>query len=92
MPSVQVDKAWKLFIGFNYKAIIADIDKSRYGSTEETESRFGAVVEWEGQTDAGEEYRLFLFFGFFSFGYRKEILLLNRKEYVIFPPNVHNAD
>lgn len=49
------------------------------------QSRFGAVVEWEGQTEAGEKYGLFLFL-FFFFGYRKEILLPNRKEYVIFPP------
>jgi hypothetical protein len=55
LPSVQVDKAWKLFIGFNYKAIIADIDKSRCSSTVETESRFREVVEREGQTETGKE-------------------------------------
>lgn len=33
----------------------------------------------------------FSVFCFVFFGYREEILLLNRKEYVIFPQNVHNV-
>lgn len=42
---------------------------------------------WSGKDKQKQGKNMgFFYFCFFFFGYRKEILLPNRKEYVIFPP------